>query len=107
METGLRNRVAILAASSQGIGRAAAHGFASEGCRVAMCARNQTALRQTAEKIQQQYDVPVLAEAFDVTDAGGVRDFVRAVVSRFGSADICVTNAGGPLAKGFLATNLL
>ena len=105
METGLRNRVAILAASSQGIGRAAAHGFASEGCRIAMCARNQTALRQTAEKIQQQYDVPVLAEAFDVTDAGGVRDFVRAVVSRFGSADICVTNAGGPPAKGFLATN--
>jgi 3-oxoacyl-[acyl-carrier protein] reductase len=26
-------------------------------------------------------------------------------VSRFGSADICVTNAGGPPAKGFLATN--
>lgn len=70
-----------------------------------MCARSQPALRQAAERIQQRYNVRVLAEAFDVTDAGGVRDFVNSVVSRFGSADICVTNAGGPPAKGFLATN--
>jgi 3-oxoacyl-[acyl-carrier protein] reductase len=105
METGLRNRVAIVAASSQGIGRAAVQGLAAEGCHIAMCARNQPALQQAAEKIQQQYNVSVLAEAFDVTDAGAVRDFVNSVVSRFGSADICVTNAGGPPAKGFLATN--
>jgi 3-oxoacyl-[acyl-carrier protein] reductase len=80
-------------------------GFAAEGCHIAMCARSQPALRQAAERIQQQYNVRVLAEAFDVTDAGAVRDFVNSVVSRFGSADICVTNAGGPPAKGFLATN--
>ncbi|MGB8013777.1 MAG: SDR family oxidoreductase [Terriglobales bacterium] len=104
MDTGLSNRVAIVAASSQGIGRAAAQAFAAEGCRVAMCARNQPVLRQAAEKIQQRYNVPVLAEAFDVTDAEAVRDFVKSVVVRFGSVDICVTNAGGPPAKGFLAT---
>src|SRR5438876_952381 len=40
METGLKNRVAIVAASSQGIGRATAEAFAAEGCRVAMCASN-------------------------------------------------------------------
>jgi 3-oxoacyl-[acyl-carrier protein] reductase len=105
METGLRDRVAIVAASSQGIGRAAAQAFAAEGCRLAMCARKRPALQQAAEKIQQQYNVPVLAEAFDVTDAGAVRDFVKSVVVRFGSVDICVTNAGGPPAKGFLATS--
>jgi 3-oxoacyl-[acyl-carrier protein] reductase len=105
METGLRDRVAIVAASSQGIGRAAAQAFAAEGCRVAMCPRKRPALQQAAEKIQQQYNVPVLAEAFDVTDAGAVRDFVKSVVARFGSVDICVTNAGGPPAKGFLATS--
>jgi 3-oxoacyl-[acyl-carrier protein] reductase len=105
METGLRDRVAIVAASSQGIGRAAAQAFAAEGCRLAMCPRKRPALQQAAEKIQQQYNVPVLAEAFDVTDAGAVRDFVKSVVVRFGSVDICVTNAGGPPAKGFLATS--
>src|SRR3989442_1160778 len=44
METGLKNRVAIVAASSQGIGRATAEAFAAEGCRVAMCASNGGAL---------------------------------------------------------------
>src|SRR5204863_6798001 len=99
METGLRDRVAIVAASSQGIGRATAEAFAAEGCRVAMCARNRETLNQAAEKIRGQYHTEVLAEPFDVTDAGAVRDFVSAVVQKFGSADICVTNAGGPPAK--------
>jgi 3-oxoacyl-[acyl-carrier protein] reductase len=105
METGLRNRVAIVAASSRGIALAAAQAFAAEGCQVAMCARSQPALKQAAENIQLRYNVPVLAEAFDVTDAGAVHDFVNQVVDRFGAADICVTNAGGPPGKGFLATN--
>src|SRR6195256_3615791 len=106
METGLRDRVAIVAASSQGIGRATAEAFATEGCRVAMCARNRETLNQAADKIRSQYQTEVLAEPFDVTDAGAVRDFVSAVVQKFGSADICVTNAGGPPAKGFLATTV-
>ena len=106
METGLKNRVAIIAASSQGIGRATAEAFAAEGCRVAMCARNQESLNAAAEKIRSQYHAEVIAEPFDVTDAGAVRDFVSAVVQKFGSADICVTNAGGPPAKGFLATTV-
>jgi 3-oxoacyl-[acyl-carrier protein] reductase len=105
METGLKNRVAIVAASSQGLGRAAAQAFAAEGCRIAMCARNQLTLQVAAEKIRKQCNVPVVAEALDVTDALAVRDFVDAVAARFGSIDICVTNAGGPPAKGFLATS--
>src|SRR6201987_2460001 len=106
METGLRNRVAIVAASSQGIGRATAEAFAAEGCHVAMCARNPDALREAAESIRQQYKADVLAEPFDVTDADAVHRFVEAVVGRFGSVHICVTNAGGPPAKGFLAASI-
>jgi 3-oxoacyl-[acyl-carrier protein] reductase len=104
METGLRGRVAIVAASSQGIGLATAEAFAAEGCRVAMCARSSETLWAAAEKIRQQHNVEVLAEAVDVSDAGAVHSFVEGVVSKFGSTDICVTNAGGPPAKGFLAT---
>jgi 3-oxoacyl-[acyl-carrier protein] reductase len=106
LETGIKDRVAIVAASSQGIGRATAEAFAAEGCRVAMCARNREALKTAAEKIRSQYQTEVLAEPFDVTDPTAVRDFVNAVVQKFGSADICVTNAGGPPAKGFLATTI-
>src|SRR5207302_6387841 len=106
MDTGLKNKVAVVAASSQGIGRASAEAFAAEGCRVAMCARNQQTLQATAEKIRKQYDVAVLAEAFDVTDAAAVGRFVSAVAEKFGGVDICVTNAGGPPAKGFLSATL-
>ena len=106
METGLRNRVAIVAASSQGIGKATAQAFAAEGCKVAMCARNAAALQGAAEQIRQQYKGEVLAEPLDVTDAAAVQEFVEAVVAKFGSADICVTNAGGPPAKGFLAASI-
>jgi 3-oxoacyl-[acyl-carrier protein] reductase len=106
MDLGLKDRVAMVAASSQGIGRAAAEAFAAEGCRVAVCARDQQTLQAAAEKIRKQYGTEVLAEAFDVTDAAAVSSFVAAVEAKFGNVDICVTNAGGPPAKGFLAASL-
>jgi len=106
METGLKNRVAIVAASSQGLGRATAEAFAAESCRVAMCARNKEALQQAAEKIRKQYNAEVFFEPLDVTDPAAVHHFVEAVVKKFGAVDICVTNAGGPPAKGFLAASL-
>ena len=106
MDLGLRNRVALVAASSQGLGLATAEAFAAEGCRVAMCARNQQALAANAERIRKQHNVEVFTDAFDVTDAGAVQRFVADVAQKFGTVDICVTNAGGPPAKGFLAASL-
>lgn len=106
MNLGLKDRVALVAASSQGIGRATAEAFAAEGCRVAMCARNWQTLQTTAEAIRKQSGVEVFAEALDVTDAEAVRRFVAVVAERFGGVDICVTNAGGPPAKGFLAATV-
>jgi len=79
MNLGLKDRVALIAASSQGIGLATAEAFAAEGCRIAMCARNQQTLQAAAEKIKKQHNVEVMAEAFDVTDAAAVSRFVAAV----------------------------
>ena len=106
MEMGLKGRVAIVAASSQGIGLATAQAFAAEGCRVAMCARNAQKLEAEAETIREKSRVEVFARALDVTDATAVHNFVGEVVQKFGSADICMTNAGGPPAKGFLAAGI-
>ena len=102
MDFGLKNRVVLVAASSQGIGLATAEAFAGEGCRVAMCARNSQTLQAAAEKIRKQHGV----EALDVADSAAVRRLVAAVAGKFGSVDICVTNAGGPPAKGFLSATL-
>jgi 3-oxoacyl-[acyl-carrier protein] reductase len=106
MDLGLKGKVAIVAASSQGIGLATAAAFAAEGCRVAMCARNEQTLARAAEGIRKQHSAEVFASALDVADAAAVRQFVEDVVLKFDGADICVTNAGGPPAKGFLASSV-
>src|SRR5258708_36421188 len=95
MDSGLKNRVAIVAASSQGIGRATAEGFAAEGCKVAMCARNETTLTQEAEAIRQRYGVEVLGEAFDVTQAPAVHGFVAEVAARLGGEGSCCSKTCG------------
>jgi 3-oxoacyl-[acyl-carrier protein] reductase len=106
VDLGLKGRVALVAASSQGIGLATAEAFAAEGCLVAMCARNKEALNAGAEKIRKHYQAEVFTKALDVTDPAAVTRFVADVVAKFGSVDICVSNAGGPPAKGFLAASL-
>lgn len=106
METGLRNRIAIIAASSKGIGRAAAFALAAEGAHLALCARNRDTLENTAAQIRDARGVEVITEAFDVSDDASVRGFVEAVNKRFGRIDICVTNAGGPPAKTFAETTM-
>src|SRR5205807_5043480 len=72
----------------------------------AMCARNPLTLQQATAAIRQKYNAEVFSEALDVTDAQAVHQFVEGVVAKFGAADICVTNAGGPPAKGFLAASI-
>ncbi len=106
MDLGLKTRVALIAASSQGIGLATAEAFAAEGCRIAMCSRNNQTLQSAAEKIRKHHNTEVLAEALDVTDPAAISRFVAGVAAKFGAVDICVTNAGGPPAKGFLSATL-
>ena len=96
----------MVAASSHGLGKATAEAFAAEGAAVAMCARNPLPLKKAAEHISTRYRTGVYVEAFDVTDGAAVHRFVESVATRFGGIDICVTNAGGPPAKGFLAASV-
>jgi len=106
MDTGLKDRVALVAASSHGIGRATAEAFAAEGCRLAMCSRDGNAITHAAESITKQYGVEAYSRSVDVTNTAAVWRFVDEVAERYGTVDICVTNAGGPPAKGFLATTI-
>ena len=104
MDLGLKGRSVIVAASSDGIARAAAEKFAAEGARVAMCSRDAANLNAAAAGIRDRYRTQVLAQPLDVTDAEAVDAFVKHVAQEFGGVDVCVTNAGGPPAKMFLAT---
>jgi 3-oxoacyl-[acyl-carrier protein] reductase len=106
MDLGLKDRVAIVAASSQGLGKAVALGLAREGAKLAICSRNQESIEATANEIRGVTGVNILARPVDVTDYEQVRKFIADTVAHFGRVDICVTNAGGPPAKPFADTTV-
>jgi len=106
MELGLKNKVAIVGGSSEGMGRATAEAFASEGANVALCARTEKKLSAAAEEIRTKHKVQVFAQPVDATDADAVAKFVTAVADKFGQIDICVANAGGPPPKNFLSISM-
>ncbi len=106
MDLGLKDRVAIVAASSQGLGKAVALGLAREGAKLALCARNEETLNEAAADIHRETGAEVFGSAVDVTDYGQVRGFVGETMSQFGRIDICVANAGGPPSKPFADTTV-
>src|ERR1700722_7348744 len=106
MDLGVKDRVAIVAASSTGLGKAVALGLAREGAKLALCARTQSTLDETAAEIERETGVEVLARAVDVRVHEQVRDFVKEIADRFGRLDICVANAGGPPSKSFADTSV-
>jgi 3-oxoacyl-[acyl-carrier protein] reductase len=106
MDLGLKDRVAIVAASSTGLGKAVAMALAREGAKLAICARTPSAIEAAANEIRAATGAQVLALPADVTQYDTVRHLVGETMKRFGRLDICVTNAGGPPSKAFAETSL-
>lgn len=106
MDLGLKNRVAMVAASSQGLGKAVAMGLAREGAVLALCARTESTLIEAADEIRRETGAGVRIRALDVTDHEQVRRFVADIVAEYGRLDICVSNAGGPPSKTFAETTV-
>jgi 3-oxoacyl-[acyl-carrier protein] reductase len=96
VDLGLDGRVAIVGASSKGLGKASALALAREGARVAICARTGAALEAAAEEIRAETGSEVLAVPADLGDAQDIRSLVAATVERFGGVDVLVNNSGGP-----------
>lgn len=92
MDLGLTGKVALVTASSKGLGRASAQALVDEGASVAINAREPDRLRATAAELGDD----VLALPADVTEADTPRRLVEATVERFGALHVLVANAGGP-----------
>src|ERR1700685_4591035 len=90
VDLGLNGKVALVAASSKGLGKASALALAREGASVTICARTHADLEAAAEEIRREAKAEVLAVAADLSSAEGIQSVVTATVERFGAVDVLV-----------------
>ncbi len=102
MDFGLKNKIAFVAASSQGLGKSVAMELAREGATVILCGRTKETLSQ-AEKEIGATGATVLALTGDVSKAADRQYLIETTLQKFGHVDILVTNSGGPPAGKFEA----
>jgi len=102
MDLGLDDKIALVAASSRGLGQAVALRLAQEGARLTICARGEQDLTGTADEIRTATGQQVLAIPADIADPEAALALVEATLDAYGRLDILVTNAGGPPPGQFL-----
>ena len=96
MDTGLKDKAALVGGASRGIGRAIALALAREGAIVALCARNQQTLDKARDEIRNETGATVLSLICDMSRPEDIKAAVAAAADAFGRLDIVVNNAGGP-----------
>lgn len=101
MDLGLRGKVALVAAASQGLGFAVANEIAREGASLIICSRSDESLQRACDVIRTGSGAQVLGVAGDVTVLADVERIVAAGLAKFDQIDILVTNVGGPPAGRF------
>jgi len=103
MDLGLRGKIAVVAAASQGLGKAVAEELAREGAKVAICGRRDDVLRAAVDDIRRSTHGDVHGVVADIARGPDAGRFIDESARRFGGLDILVVNAGGPPAGAFEA----
>lgn len=101
MDLGIRGKVALVTASSRGLGRAVAEELAAEGANLVLCARSESLLDEVSAAITAASGVRVVSMVADISDSAAVERVWSYAREEFGRVDILVNNAGGPPAGPF------
>jgi 3-oxoacyl-[acyl-carrier protein] reductase len=96
MDLGLKDRVALVMASSQGLGKASARSLAQEGADITICARREGPLLETKQQIEAESGRRVLAVPTDLSDPAQITQLVQKMMAEYGRIDVLVTNSGPP-----------
>ncbi len=97
MDLGIKGKVALITASSTGIGKAVAEALAEEGCYLAICSRTKEALIETSREIKNKFHIEPFWGLCDLNQQKDIENFYEAVNAQFGKVDILVNNCGGPV----------
>lgn len=96
MDFGLKNKIAFVGASSQGLGKSVAMELALEGAKVIINGRNKETLEKARNEIASTSNAEVMAVAGDLSNEKDRNRIVTEILEKFGHIDILVTNTGGP-----------
>lgn len=97
MELGIKGKVALITASSTGIGKAVSEALAEEGCNIAICSRSKEKLIESSREIKSKYNIEPFWGVCDLNQQKDIDNFFEAVTNHFGKVDILVNNCGGPI----------
>lgn len=92
----LKDKVAVITGSAQGMGYAIAHALFQEGAKIVITDINEEAIAKTVAQFQKE-GAEVLGIRMDVSSKVEVAEMVDNVVSQWGKIDVLVNNAGGAL----------
>jgi 3-oxoacyl-[acyl-carrier protein] reductase len=101
MDLGLKNKIAFVAASSQGLGKSVAMELAQEGAKIIICGRNKDTLEKTKQEIERRSIKEVLAIVGDLSVSAEREHIIKSTLQAYNKVDILVTNTGGPPAGKF------
>jgi 3-oxoacyl-[acyl-carrier protein] reductase len=97
VDLGLKDKVALTAGASKGLGFGAARALACEGARVSLCSRDAESIRKAADQIRQESGAETLGCVCDVTNKDSIAGWVEQTVKAWGGRiDALLVNAGGP-----------
>ncbi len=101
MELGLKGKVALVTASSKGIGLGTAKVLATEGMKVAISSRRAAELEQARGKLAAETGSKIIAVPADMTVREDLERLVETTSKKLGGVDVLVYNAGPPKAGTF------
>lgn len=101
MDLGIKDKVAFVAASSDGLGKSVAIELANEGAHVIICGRNPQTLESTKKELEAIGQGKVLSIQGDLSRSEDIENIVGTTLNEFEKVDILVTNTGGPVTGKF------
>jgi 3-oxoacyl-[acyl-carrier protein] reductase len=97
MELGLKDKVALVPASSKGIGLGVAKVLAAEGCKVVVSSRNQDSISKARDTIvKETRNKDVYSVNADLAVKADVDRLIDQATTKFGTIDILAYNTGPP-----------
>jgi 3-oxoacyl-[acyl-carrier protein] reductase len=95
MDLGLKDKIALVAGASAGLGFAAAKVLFDEGAKIAICSHDKVKLSDAAAKLSSGAG-EVYPVVCDLTIKEEIDQLIKTVLEKYGQIDILVTNCGGP-----------